>query len=115
MLVPCILLAGLLFGAFRLNSLSSAGTPCILGACPLAIHENDSGKTFVYSVGARFNVYLNERTNPQNTLGCTPAGTIELQQYAPAEPPVYVAVFETSAMGTCVLSSKSFFVTIVTQ
>jgi len=58
MVVPIILLGGLLFGSFKLHELTPDQKTCPLGLCPLSIHESDSGRTFTYSVGARFDVFL---------------------------------------------------------
>ncbi len=113
-LVPCVLLGGLLFGAFRLGSLSSAGAPCTLGMCPLSIHERDSGRMFIYPVATRFEVFLDESKNPQSSVQCLPDGVINLQRYASAGS-LYSASFETLAPGTCVLAAMDFSVTIVVQ
>ena len=115
LLIPGVLLGGLLFGAFRLNSLSRAGIPCTLGTCPLSLHESDSGRTFIYNVAARFNVFLNENRNPKDNLRCLPEGVITLRQYTPSDAPAYIASFETTASGTCVLSDNNFSATIVIQ
>ncbi|OGG56013.1 hypothetical protein A3D71_02290 [Candidatus Kaiserbacteria bacterium RIFCSPHIGHO2_02_FULL_55_20] len=114
-LVPGVLLTGLLFGAYRLNSLSPAETPCVLGACPLSLHESDSGKTFAYNVGARFGIFLDENNNPKTGLRCAPEGVIELRQYTDSEPPAYVASFEAKTPGTCMLTDKDFSATIVVK
>lgn len=114
-LVPGVLLVGLLFGVFRLNSLSPADTPCTLGTCPLSLHESDSGKTFAYNVGSRFGVFLDENNNPKDGLRCTPDGVIQLREYTASERPVYIAAFEGKAPGTCVLTGKNFSATIVVR
>ncbi|MBI5457866.1 hypothetical protein HY971_04050 [Candidatus Kaiserbacteria bacterium] len=115
-LVPSILLGGLiLFGVSQMGGTSSKNAPCVLGTCPLSLHESDSGQTFIYSAGGRFSVFLDENNNPRSDLTCAPDGVIALRQYTFAEPPTYVAVFETKTSGTCVLTDKNFSATIVVK
>lgn len=114
-LVPGLLLAGFIFFVFRLNNLSSGDVPCALGACPLSLHESDSGKTFAYNTGTRFSVFLDENSNPKTDLRCAPEGVIELREYTTSEPPVYIAAFEGKAPGTCVLTDNNFSVTIMVR
>ena len=116
MVVPCILLAGLLFGAYKLHYLSPSSVVCNVGSCPLALHESDSGKAFVYSAGARFSVFLDEGRNPERNVRCSPSGVIDRTEESPkAEPPIYAATFEAIATGTCILTDDHFAATIVVE
>ncbi len=113
LIVPCLLLAGLLYGAFALNRLSPPEKPCSIGLCPFAIHQSDSGRTFTYNIAARFEVLLDESKNPKDELRCTPQGVVELRQDGLSAPPLYAASFEAVGAGTCVLSDRNFSVIIV--
>lgn len=113
-LVPGVLLAGFLFFVFRVSSFTPAEAPCALGACPLSLHESDSGKTFVYNVGTRFDIYLNNDNSPSATLRCTPEGVITPGQLAQAvESSDYKMPFAAVEAGICVLTDKNFSATIV--
>ena len=116
MVVPCILLGGLLWGAYELQSIAPTESTCTIGKCPLSLHAGDAGKTFFYHTSTRFTVYLNENKNPESELRCIPEGIIDRIPSAPqAEGPMYAASFETLSAGTCVLRSADFSATIVIE
>ena len=82
----------------------------------MTLHESDSGKTFTYNVATRLSVYLDDVTNPQKDLRCTPEGVIQAQgNLREVEGSSYSLTFETVALGTCVLSNRNFSATIVVQ
>lgn len=116
-LVPAVLLVGLLVGAYTLKEfIREDATACILGSCPLAIHEDDSGKTFTYNRTTRFTLYLDQQRNPHEHLQCTPEGIVGTVSKAPyVEPPLYAVPLEGVAPGNCILSSDHFSATIVIQ
>jgi hypothetical protein len=115
-LVPAVLLIGLIVGALKLNAFVPGDKPCMLGKCPLALHEDDSGKAFYYGVAARFTVYFDEGKNPRENLRCTPEGVVDAASNAPqVAPPLYAATFEGTAAGTCTLTDDHFSATIVVQ
>ncbi len=116
LVVPCILLAGLLFGAYALSHSHRTPSACALGDCPLSLHADDAGKTFVYGVATRFSVFLDGSRDPKERLHCAPEGVVGVISSAPqVVPPAYAATFEAIATGTCTLSSDHFFATIVIQ
>lgn len=91
-----------------------AAEPCALGDCPFEIHEEDSGKTFTYSLTSRFTVILDGTKHPKENLSCEPEGIIGTISNIPAvSPPLYAARFEGTAPGTCVLADGDFSATIV--
>lgn len=113
-LVPSALFGGLLYGGFLLYGLAPQQTPCEIGGCPAEIHKSDSGQTFIYAVGGRFDVSLTEKKDPKDNLQCVPDGVVRLQGYTPSGLR-YTASFEAVSPGTCILSSDDFFATIVIQ
>ncbi len=116
MLVPVILLGGLLFGSYKLGSFLPRDRACAIGTCPLAIHPEDSGKTFTYNVGARFSLYIGEKREIPRLIRCIPDGILQPLEEMPAEVlPLYTARFETRAAGTCLLADKGFSATIAIQ
>ncbi len=115
-LVPAVLLIGLIVGVLKLNAFAPGGRPCTLGECPLALHEDDSGKTFYYGVASRFTIYFDEGKNPRENLRCTPEGVVGAASNAPqVAPPLYAAVFEGRAAGACILTDDRFSATIIIQ
>ena|SRR3989344_326283 len=106
--VPCILLAGLFVGVYKLYEFSPAAKPCAVGECPLLLEKRHSGKTFVYRVGVQFSVVLDEKNNPLGNLHCTPAGVIEWVEDA-------VPAFKGIAPGSCALTNDNFSATIVIE
>ena len=115
-LVPVVLLIGLIIGALKLKTFLPNDQSCALGECPLAIYENDSGKTFLYHTATRFTAYFDENKNPSDNLHCSPAGVVGAIPNAPqSKPPLYTAVFETIASGTCTLLDDRFSATIVVE
>ena len=115
MLVPCLLLAGLLLGSFKLQEFAPDQKPCALGQCPLILHASDSRHTFIYSVGARFDVVLDETKGKKGDATCMPAGVVRLRQDAPGEEAISGAYFEAIAPGACTLYGNNFSATIVVR
>lgn len=114
LLVPCILLVGFLYGVLELQVFSPIAKPCSVGTCPLAIHKSNSGQTFVYPVGTRFEVILDENKDPRSNLQCAPREVISSRGNT-ISGELYTASFETLAPGTCILSSYDFSAVIIVQ
>ncbi len=116
LLIPSILVVGLLIGVYRLHNFAPAATVCALGECPLQVNGDDAGKTFTYAVATRFTVFLDEGTDPQAHLQCSPLGVIgPISNAPPAVPPKYAARFEGLHAGTCTLSDDHFSAIIVIE
>ncbi len=114
--VPCILLAGLVVGAYQLGRLPRGDMPCIVGTCSLSLHEGNAGEKLVYPVGTRFTVTLDDRKNPHKFLQCSPEGIIvSVADASPAAPPLYTTLFEATSPGTCTLTGNVFIATIVVE
>jgi hypothetical protein len=115
-LVPSLLIVGLIWGALSLSSLSHTQTACVLGECPLKLHQSDSGKTLLYGVATRFSVFLDERENPRAKLSCIPQGVIgEIPDALRVTLPLYAVTFEAAAAGSCILSDDHFRAVVVIQ
>lgn len=113
--LPCILIAGLLFGAYQLKGLIRSDAPCALGACPTTLYEGDTGRTFIYAVGTLFTVTLNELKNPLRGLICSPEGVVEMVGTPFSEAPLYTATFRGLSAGSCTLANTTLVTTIVIQ
>ncbi|MDO8514150.1 MAG: hypothetical protein Q7S50_01240 [bacterium] len=115
LLVPCVLLGGLIVGVYKLDRFSPVDPPCAIGGCPLSLYGVDSEKTFVYRVGTRFDVSLNEAKSPRSSLRCIPDGVISNVQNTSNAQLLYTSTFEALAEGTCTLTADNFSSTIIVQ
>ena len=78
-----------------------------------SLTANDSGKTFSYTLGAHFSVFLDEAHYPEAKLQCAPAGVVALTKDLGVAPTgLYTARFTAIAPGTCELKNNDFSVLI---
>lgn len=79
------------------------------------IREQDSGKTFVYSITSRFSVILSQDKYPKENLkvGCDHEDVIgSISNIPSVQPPLYAVRYEGVTPGTCTITDGSFHVTV---
>lgn len=109
-----VFLGFLLFAGMKLGSVAQAGGECMLGSCPLVIHESDSGKTFHYNAMTRVVLFLDKNKYSPTGVHCVPEGIIGVMGPAPqADPGLHATRFETLASGACMLTNGTFSAKIV--
>ncbi len=114
--------AGVLVGIFVLLVFASVDTiaksrqqtsDAVAEKTQFSLTANDSGKTFSYTIGTHFSVFLDEAHYPEAKLHCTPAGVVTLTKDLGVAPTgLYTARFTAVAPGTCELKNNDFSVLI---
>ena len=80
------------------------------------ITANDNGKTYLFSQGVHFSVFLDEENYPKAELNCSPGGIVAHARVMPvATLPLYAVRFDTVGAGSCRLHDKDFSMTVVVE
>ena len=73
----------------------------------------DNGRTFTYTVGTRFSVFLDDQAYPVQALQCGPESVIGYVSNGSLRgPDLYPIMYETTKAGSCTLSDGDFSVEI---
>ncbi len=77
--------------------------------------EHDSGRTAVYSVATRFEIFLNQQQYPKTNLqlSCLPPGALGSISNLPlVTPPMYVVRYFAAQPGLCTIRNGTFLLSV---
>jgi hypothetical protein len=84
-----------------------------VASSPSRLTEEDSGKTFTYTITSRFMLFLDDKKYPLENLTCTPDGLIGYVSNGSLNgPDNYPIMFEAVQTGECLLQNGDFQVHI---